>query len=86
MKISIDVDCTPEEARRFIGLPDLQPMQEAVLKAMQERLVANVQGMDPEGLLKTWTTLGTSMGMQGFDQLQKYWSQFRVDEGNKPRG
>ena len=81
MKISIDVDCTPEEARRFIGLPDLAPMQEAVLQAMQERLVSNVQGMDPEGLLKTWT----SMGLQGFDQMQKYWAQFRAvgDEGSK---
>ena len=82
MKLTIDVDCTPEEARRFIGLPDIQPMQEAVIKAMQERLLANVQGMDPEGLFKAWT----SLGMQGFDQLQKYWAQFRVgaeEEGKR---
>ena len=25
MKVSVDVDCTPEEARRFLGLPDLEP-------------------------------------------------------------
>lgn len=81
MKISIDVDCTPEEARRFFGLPDLAPMQEAVLAAMQERLMSNVQNMDPEGLMKSWTT----MGLQGFDQMQKYWAQFRAgsDEGSK---
>jgi hypothetical protein len=30
MKVHIDIDCTPEEARTFFGLPDLQPMQEAV--------------------------------------------------------
>ena len=84
MKISIDVDCTPEEARRFFGLPDMQPMQEAVMKAMQERLVATVQGMEPENLFRTWT----SMGLQGFDQLQRYWAQFRVggDEEAKTRG
>ena len=23
MKVTVDVDCTPEEARRFLGLPDL---------------------------------------------------------------
>jgi hypothetical protein len=27
MKISVDVDCTPEEARRFLGLPDLTPVR-----------------------------------------------------------
>lgn len=31
MKITIDVDCTPDEARRFLGLPDVAPMQEALM-------------------------------------------------------
>ena len=26
MKVTVDVDCTPEEARRFLGLPDLTPV------------------------------------------------------------
>ena len=26
MKITVDVDCTPEEARAFLGLPDVKPM------------------------------------------------------------
>ena len=81
MKVSIDIDCTPEEARRFFGLPDLAPMQAAVMKAMQERLVGNVQAMDADNLLRSWG----SMGLQGFDQMQKYWAQFRTgaDEGSK---
>ena len=84
MKVSIEIDCTPEEARRFFGMPDMQPMHDAVMKAMQERLVANVQGMDAEAILRNWT----SAGMQGFDQLQKYWAQFRAgaEEAAKPRG
>ena len=84
MKVSVEIDCTPEEARRFFGQPDLQPMQEAVMKAMQDQLMSNVQGMDPEAVLKHWT----SAGMQGFDQLQKYWAQFRTgaEEASKPRG
>lgn len=28
MIITINVDCTPEEARAFLGLPDLKPMQD----------------------------------------------------------
>ena len=37
MKVKIDIDCTPEEARTFFGLPDLGPLQQAMLKAMQEK-------------------------------------------------
>ncbi len=25
MKVSVDIDCTPEELRTFFGLPDVQP-------------------------------------------------------------
>ena len=39
----VEIECTPEEARTFFGLPNLQQMQEAVAKEMQERLVAAVR-------------------------------------------
>jgi hypothetical protein len=29
MKVTVEVDCTPEEGRRFLGLPDVVPMQQA---------------------------------------------------------
>ena len=39
MKVNVEVDCTPEEARRFLGLPDVSKANEAyvdaALKAMQ---------------------------------------------------
>ena len=44
MKISLDFECTPEEARKFFGLPEVQPLQEAVLKEVQEQLFAQHQG------------------------------------------
>ena len=30
MKITVNVDCTPDEARHFFGLPDVKPMQDAL--------------------------------------------------------
>lgn len=54
MKITINVDCTPEEARAFFGFPNIAPMQDALLKEMQDRLAANVRAMDPTELLKVW--------------------------------
>ena len=67
MKVHIDIDCTPEEARTFFGLPDLQPMQEAVMKEMQDRMTAAMRSMDPETLMKTWLPAGIA----NLEQMQK---------------
>jgi len=72
MKINVDVECTPEEARAFLGLPDVKPMQDAVLEEIEDRMRKNLSAMDPETLFKTWLP----MGVQSFEQLQKmFWSQ-----------
>ncbi len=54
MKITVDVDCTPEEARTFLGLPDVKPMQEELLREMQNRMMANIRAMEPERLMQLW--------------------------------
>ncbi|MGE5475299.1 MAG: DUF6489 family protein [Bacteroidales bacterium] len=73
MKFTVDVDCTPEEARAFLGLPDVKPMQDALMKQIQERMTASLAAMEPEAMLKTWLPAG----VQGMEQLQKmFWSQF----------
>lgn len=71
MKIHVDVDCTPEEARSFFGLPDVAPMQAAVMHDMQERMLAAMRGTDAETLLKTWMPGGA-----GLEQMQKFWQGF----------
>lgn len=73
MKVKIDIECTPEEARAFFGLPDVRPLQDALMKEMQDRMTANLRAMDPETLFKIWMPAG----IQGWDQLQKvFWRQF----------
>lgn len=80
MKFTVNVDCTPEEARQFLGLPDFAPMQEAVIAQMQEQVQKNMAAMDPESLMKMWlpanfAEAGTN-GMQAFSDLQKMlWEQ-----------
>jgi len=86
MKINVDVECTPEEARAFLGLPDVKPMQDAVLEEIEDRMRKNLSAMDPETLFKTWLP----MGVQSLEQLQKmFWSQIgsatgpaQSDDGN----
>ncbi len=78
MKITIDVDCTPEEARTFLGLPDVAPMQDAVLAEVQERLLEGLKAMEPEALFKVWLPAG----LQGWEQLQKqFWGQMGPTSG-----
>lgn len=66
MKITVNFDCTPEEARAFLGLPDVAPMQETLMKEIEARLTANIRAMDPETMFKTWLP----MTLKGFEQLQ----------------
>jgi hypothetical protein len=85
MKIKIDIDCTPHEARAFFGLPHLEPMQEAVLGKIQERLIEHLDARDPEALLKLWFPAG----WQGFGQVQEQlWKQLMggPSPGGAPRG
>ena len=83
MKIHVDVDCTPEEARAFLGLPDVAPMQEALMAELQKRMMANLQAMEPEQLFKTWLPAG----LQGWEQLQKaFWTQMSSRVGDKKEG
>lgn len=73
MKVRIDIDCTPEEARAFFGLPDVRPMQDAVMEKMKDEMMRHLAAMDPETMLKTWFPAGT----KGIEELQqRFWTEF----------
>lgn len=49
MKITVDVDCTPAEARSFFGLPDMDPVNEMIVQAMVEKAQENLDSLsDPK--------------------------------------
>ena len=72
MKVTVDFDCTPEEARRLMGLPDLTPVHEAYVEKMRK---AAAEGLTPETvteMMKAWSPMGeASMNMWKamFDQM-----------------
>ena len=71
MKVNVEIDCTPEEARAFFGLPDVAPMQERLMKEVEERAVAAMKSMEPEALIQNWLPAS----MQGFENIQKmFWN------------
>lgn len=74
MKVTINVECTPEEARAFFGLPDVQPMQAAMMEEMQKRMQDGMASMDMDNLMKMWMPNAAPTGMPGLDQFQKmFW-------------
>ena len=58
MKMTIEVDCTPEEARRFLGLPDVTTLNEQIVEEMKKRVSANMSMLSPDELVKNWMSFG----------------------------
>jgi len=54
MKVTVTVDCTPLEAREFLGLPDVQPMQSAIMDQIQTKMMDNMDKYSPESLMQSW--------------------------------
>jgi hypothetical protein len=82
MKISFDIDCTPEELRGFFGLPEVKPMQDQLLKEVEERMRASLKALDPETMLKTWLPAG----LKGFEQLQEMFLNQMAGQGGRSAG
>jgi len=82
MKVRVEFDLTPEEARQVLGLPDVAPMQKAMLDDVEARLKKAIALMEPEALLKTWLPLGA----QGFEQFQRMvWGAAETAAGSRSR-
>ena len=56
MKVNVEIDCTPLEARQFFGLPDVAPMQNAVMDRLQQQMLSNIDKVSPESLIQSWFT------------------------------
>ena len=57
MKISVDIECTPIEARQFLGLPNVEPIQNAAMAHIEKQILNEMERFSPEALLKSWFTL-----------------------------
>jgi hypothetical protein len=73
MKVNITVDMTPEEARTFLGLPDVAPLQREMMEQMQARMKAAFDAGDPEGMMRAWMPqlYGETAGIDAFQKFQK---------------
>ena len=68
MKVNIEIECTPIEARQFFGLPNVEPMQAAVMQQLEKRMLAEIERFSPEALMKNWLAVGP----QSVEQMQEF--------------
>ena len=80
MKVTIDIDCTPEQARAFFGLPDLGPAHAAYVERLRSVVTEGLSPADIEKAMRAWMPGMT----EGFEQWrQAFWS---AASGSKGQG
>ena len=64
MKINLEIDCTPEEARRAMGLPDFTPVHERYVATLIDTINGGLKPEVAEAMMKSWLPMGEAgMGM-----------------------
>ena len=72
MKFNVEVDCTPEEVRRLMGLPDLTEVHEAYLNQVKDVMKSGVSPDMIEGMVRNWVPMGGA----GVDLVKDLIGQF----------
>ena len=80
MKITIEIDCTPVEARQLAGLPDVQPLQERLMAELEAKMREAADKMTPDALLRQW--IGAMPA--GVDSMKTMMEQFFRDRTRTP--
>lgn len=58
MKINVEVECTPEEARRAMGLPDLTPVHDRYVALMVAAIEKHGTDEGFEAMMRNWAPVG----------------------------
>lgn len=72
MKFNIEIDCTPEEVRRLVGLPDLEPLHDIYLDRVKELMAKGITPDMVQAMVKSWVPMGES----GLGLIQSVLGQF----------
>ena len=68
MKVNIEIDCTAEEARRFMGLPDVEKANEVYV----ETLASAMKGAPDLERVEEYARQLAPMGQMGLKMFQNF--------------
>ncbi|WP_374293816.1 DUF6489 family protein [Sphingomonas sp.] len=58
MKVNVEIECIPEEARRAMGLPDLTPIHDRYTQLMLETMESGIKPEMMESMMRNWAPMG----------------------------
>lgn len=58
MKFNVEVECTPEEARRVMGLPDFTPVHDKYVATLMESMDGVVAPELLDNVMRSWAPMG----------------------------
>jgi len=82
MKVNVSVEATAQEMREFLGLPNVQPLHDDVLKALRDNVQRGVINFDALNLLKP--LLPTQF--YSMEMVQKFWEAVAKASGSAKEG
>jgi hypothetical protein len=85
MKISVDVEVTPEEMRKLLGLPDVEAFQRQLMDDIRERMVAGAEGYDPLKLFQPYVS-GTLASWDLFQRMLTRATTGTAEDGSGDAG
>ena len=82
MKITMEIETTPEELRTFFGLPDVQSLQQEMMDKIRDNMRAGMEGFDPAALMKPFLPAH----LQSMEAFQKsFWDALSKGMGTATR-
>ncbi|HTM94761.1 MAG TPA: DUF6489 family protein [Croceibacterium sp.] len=82
MKINIEIDCSPEEARQFMGLPDVEKAN----KVYVDTIAQAMKGVSNVDQLQDYAKQLAPMGQLGLKVFQSFVEGAARSSGSKPKG
>lgn len=84
MKVHIEIDCTPEEARQFMGLPDVEQANAIYVDSISKAM----QGVSSAEQLEQYARQLAPMGQMGMKMFQNFMegASRSATGGGKSRG
>jgi len=83
MKVNVEIDCTPEEARRFLGLPDVTKAQDAYVEAVVKAMKGENSLDQLNGYVRQLAPMG-EMGLKLFQQFVEQGTSAFKARGSAP--
>lgn len=82
MKVNIEIDCSPEEARRFMGLPDVEKANAVYIDTIAKAM----KGVSNTDQLEQYAKQLAPMGQMGLKVFQSFMEGAAKNSGDSKAG